>query len=99
MDGSGYPNGASGARIPLEARILAVCEVFDSMTHRTYHGAGKTTDQAVAEIRRGAGTLYDSQVAAALLGVIADSAEQLETATFEEISAEEAVTLAASLVH
>jgi hypothetical protein len=42
MDGSGYPMGASGARIPLEARIIAVCEVFDSMTHRTYHGAGKT---------------------------------------------------------
>jgi putative nucleotidyltransferase with HDIG domain len=99
MDGSGYPNGASGARIPLEARIIAVCEVFDSMTHRTYHGAGKTTDQAIAEIRRGAGTLYDSQVSAALLGVIADSAEQLEAATFEEVSAEEAVSLAASLVH
>jgi putative nucleotidyltransferase with HDIG domain len=99
MDGSGYPNGASGARIPLEARIIAVCEVFDSMTHRTYHGAGKTTDQAIAEIRRGAGTLYDSQVSAALLGVIADSAEQLEAATFEEVTAEEAVSLAASLVH
>jgi putative nucleotidyltransferase with HDIG domain len=99
MDGSGYPNGASGARIPLEARILAACEVFDSMTHRTYHGAGKTTEQAIAEIRRGAGTLYDSQVAAALLGVVADSAELMEAATFEEISAEEAVSLAASLVH
>jgi putative nucleotidyltransferase with HDIG domain len=99
MDGSGYPRAVSGIRIPIEARVIAVCEVFDSMTHRTYHGAGKTTDQAVEEIRRGAGTLYDAQVAAALLGVLRDSAAQPQSTTFEEVTAEEAVTLAASLVH
>ena len=52
MDGSGYPNGASGARIPLEARIIAVCEVFDSMTRRHVSrswkddGSGHRRDQA-----------------------------------------------------
>jgi HD-GYP domain-containing protein (c-di-GMP phosphodiesterase class II) len=69
------------------------------MTHRTYHGAGKTTDQAVEEIRRGAGTLYDAQVAAALLSVLRDSAAQPEMANFEEVTPEEAVSLAASLAH
>jgi putative nucleotidyltransferase with HDIG domain len=99
MDGSGYPNGASGARIPLEARILAVCEVFDSMTHRTYHGAGKSRQQAVAEIMQKAGTLYDPQVAAALAEVVNESESVPETISFESVTPEDAVALAATLVH
>ena len=70
MDGSGYPQGQQGHEIPLEARILAVCEVFDSMAHRSYHGGDSDLHTALAELRTNAGTLYDRAVVTALLEVV-----------------------------
>ena len=66
MDGSGYA-GLRGDQVSLEARILAVCEVFDSMTHREYYGGSSTLQDAVAELRTNAGTLYDPDVVRTLL--------------------------------
>ena len=73
MDGSGYPLGLRGTRIPLEARILAVCEVYDSMTHRTYHGSQSKPEDALEELRHNSGSLYDATVVSALLGIVAES--------------------------
>ncbi len=70
-DGSGYPVELKGDQIALEARILAICEVYDSMTHRTYHGTQSTQQQAIAELTDNAGTLYDRAAVAALLEVVA----------------------------
>ncbi len=72
MDGSGYPLGLSGDAILLEARILAVADVADSMmSHRPYRAAlGQSA--TVDELRRGAGTAYDPAVVEACLGVFAD---------------------------
>ena len=67
MDGSGYA-GLHGDQVSIEARILAVCEVFDSMTHREYYGGRSTLEDAVTELRDNAGTLYDRDVIRALLG-------------------------------
>lgn len=61
-DGSGYPLGLSGRAIPLEARIAAVADVFEALTaDRPYRGALPVPD-ALAEIRAGAGTLFDPTV-------------------------------------
>jgi putative nucleotidyltransferase with HDIG domain len=67
MDGSGYPQGLKGEAILLEARVIAVADVIEAMSsHRPYRpGLGITA--ALAEIERGRGTLYDSQVADACL--------------------------------
>ncbi len=63
MDGSGYPDGASGDGILMEARILAVADVVEAMaSHRPYRPA-LGVDTALAEIEAGAGTLYDPDVA------------------------------------
>jgi len=70
MDGSGYPSGLRGEEILLEARILAVADVFEAMaSHRPYRPA---LGDAVAldEIRAGAGTRYDADVAAACERII-----------------------------
>ncbi|MDR3686255.1 MAG: HD domain-containing phosphohydrolase [Coriobacteriia bacterium] len=75
MDGSGYPLGLRGTRIPLEARILAVCEVYDSMTHRTYHGTHSKPEDALEELRQNSGSLYDATVVSALLEIVSDAAE------------------------
>ena len=76
-DGSGYPRGLAGATIPLAARIVAVVDVYDSMTsHRPYR-AGLTPNVALVEIGRGRGTQFDPVVVDAFLsGVGASFAQQ-----------------------
>ena len=67
LDGSGYPNGISGENIILEARILCVADVIESMvSHRPYRPAlGK--EEALNEILKNKGILYDPAVADACL--------------------------------
>jgi HD-GYP domain-containing protein (c-di-GMP phosphodiesterase class II) len=67
LDGSGYPNGISGEDITLEARILGVADVVESMvSHRPYRPAlGKK--KALNEIMTNKGILYDPAVADACL--------------------------------
>jgi putative two-component system response regulator len=58
-DGTGYPHGLSGEAIPLEARIFAVIDVWDAVTHdRPYHKA-KSPDETMALIRRDSGHHFD----------------------------------------
>jgi HD-GYP domain-containing protein (c-di-GMP phosphodiesterase class II) len=62
VDGTGYPDGLAGDAIPLGARIIAVCDAFDAMVaDRPYRKARSVAD-AVAELRRCAGTQFDPQV-------------------------------------
>ena len=63
-DGTGYPFGLMGESIPLEARIFAVVDVFDALTHdRVYRKAMKTAE-AVAYIKSEAGSHFDPDVVA-----------------------------------
>jgi len=63
LDGSGYPNGISGEAIILEARILCVADVVESMvSHRPYRPA-LGAERALREIVRNKGVLYDPAVA------------------------------------
>jgi PAS domain S-box-containing protein/putative nucleotidyltransferase with HDIG domain len=62
MDGSGYPRGLKGRDIMVEARILAVADVVESMvSHRPYRTAF-TLAEALREIHRQRGVLYDADV-------------------------------------
>lgn len=70
MDGSGYPDGLSGNEISLPARIIAVADVFEAMTHHRPYRPALGSDRALAEIGAGSGTLYDPEVVAACLAVI-----------------------------
>lgn len=66
MDGSGYPRGAKGDEIPIEARIIAVADVFDALTsHRVYKQAW-TNDEAFASLRRLAKSKLDRDCVEAL---------------------------------
>jgi PAS domain S-box-containing protein/putative nucleotidyltransferase with HDIG domain len=70
MDGSGYPQGLKGEAISLEARIVAVADVVESMaTHRPYRPA-LGLPAARGEIAGHSGTLYDAQVVDACLKVL-----------------------------
>jgi two-component system cell cycle response regulator len=71
FDGGGYPDGLRADEIPLGARIVAVCDAFDAMTtDRPYREAVSETD-AIAELRRCAGTQFDPMVVEAFCRVIA----------------------------
>jgi len=61
-DGTGYPQGLHGDRIPLEARIVAVADAFDAMTHDRAHRAALPMSTAIEEIIIGAGRQFDPQV-------------------------------------
>jgi HD-GYP domain-containing protein (c-di-GMP phosphodiesterase class II) len=80
FDGSGYPDGLAGVEIPLGARIIAVCDAFDAMISNRPYSPSKTTGQALAELRRCAGTQFDPAIVQAFEQVTADNARPL-TAT------------------
>ena len=62
LDGSGYPAGLKGEQILLESRILAVADVVEAMaSHRPYRAA-LGPEAALAEIQRGKGEQYDTEV-------------------------------------
>lgn len=68
-DGSGYMKGLQGEEIKLEARILAVADVVDSMASRRPYREALGIDMALAEIESHQGSLYDPQVVQACLYV------------------------------
>ena len=69
LDGSGYPKGLKEAEIQLEARILAVADVIEAMTsHRPYR-PGFPLTEALDEIRKNRGSLYDEGVVDAALAL------------------------------
>jgi HD-GYP domain-containing protein (c-di-GMP phosphodiesterase class II) len=62
MDGSGYPQGLSGEKIILEAKIMCVADVVEAMaSHRPYRSA-LGIDAALVEIKKNSGILYDAEV-------------------------------------
>lgn len=63
-DGTGYPDGLRGEEIPIEARILAVADAFDAMTTDRPYRASLPEEEALLELRRGAGTQFDPRVVA-----------------------------------
>jgi len=62
-DGKGYPRGLKGPGIPLLARILAVVDAYDAMTEDRVYRKAMTSDMAITEIRKNAGTQFDPEIA------------------------------------
>jgi len=65
-DGSGYPDRVSGQSIPLEARIVAVADFLDALTHERPYRPAWGIEETLAEIRRRSGTHFDPAVTRAL---------------------------------
>ncbi|MER5780813.1 HD domain-containing phosphohydrolase [Streptomyces mobaraensis] len=66
LDGSGYPHGLTGCRIPEAARIVAVADAFDAMTSTRTYSRARPVPAALAELRRCAGTQFDPRMVEAL---------------------------------
>ena len=69
-DGTGYPDGLAGQEIPLESRIVFVCDAYHAMTSdRTYRRALEQ-ETAVRQLRSGAGSQFDPEVVGAFLDAL-----------------------------
>ena len=62
IDGKGYPNGLTGDRIPLMAKIIGLADSFDAMTSKRTYRDAMTVEQALAEIERSLGSQFDKEV-------------------------------------
>ena len=70
LNGTGYPAGLRGEQIPLAARILAVADSYDAMTHDRAHRPAMSPLAAMRELRRCCPAGYDPQCVEALAEVV-----------------------------
>ncbi|HMQ16477.1 MAG TPA: diguanylate cyclase [Phycisphaerae bacterium] len=70
FDGSGYPDGLEGERIPIGSRIISIAEAFDAMTCNRAYRLGRSIDEALAEINLAAGSQFDPAFAALITATL-----------------------------
>ena len=61
-DGTGYPDGLAGEDIPVEARAMALADVFDALTHERCYKKAFTVAEAIEIIEEGRGTQFDPEM-------------------------------------
>ncbi|MDO9355792.1 MAG: HD-GYP domain-containing protein [Solirubrobacteraceae bacterium] len=69
-DGGGYPDGLAGDAIPIEARIITVCDSFSAMTTDRSYRKGMSRDEAFAELERCTPGQFDPEVVRAMVRVL-----------------------------
>ncbi len=74
FDGTGYPDALAGEHIPLEPRIILVCDAYLAMTEARPDRGPLEPALVDAELRRGAGTQFDPGVVAVLLEALRHAA-------------------------
>jgi two-component system, cell cycle response regulator len=77
LDGLGYPDGLSDTDIPLLSRIVSACDAFLAMTEDRPYRRAMASEEAIAELRRCAGTQFDPVVVEALISVYIEAGLQL----------------------
>jgi HD-GYP domain-containing protein (c-di-GMP phosphodiesterase class II) len=73
-DGAGYPAGLAGGAIPLEARILSVCDVYDALTSDRPYRSAWEHDRALAQLHEDRGTAFDPACVDAVIAVLEEKA-------------------------
>ena len=68
-DGTGYPAGLAGEKIPLAARIVSIADVYDALRNRRPYKRGWTHEECVALIRKEAGKMFDPELVAAMVRI------------------------------
>jgi len=71
FDGRGYPGGLIGQEIPVHARIVAVCDAYDSMVSDRPYRAGRSVEETVQILQAGAGKQWDPELVTQFLAELA----------------------------
>jgi HD-GYP domain-containing protein (c-di-GMP phosphodiesterase class II) len=71
-DGRGYPDGIAGEDIPLESRIVFVCDAYHAMTTDRPYRKRLSHPEAVRRLREGAGAQFDARVVEVCVGILSD---------------------------
>ena len=79
-DVDGYPNGLEGDQIPLGSRIIAVADAYDAMINDRPYKQAISHEQAIAELRRHAGTQFDPELVELFCALYADHAPEPDQA-------------------
>jgi HD-GYP domain-containing protein (c-di-GMP phosphodiesterase class II) len=61
-DGTGYPRGIKGKRIPVHARVVSIADSFDAITHRRRYSQARSMEEATRAIAEGRGTQFDPEL-------------------------------------
>lgn len=78
LDGTGYPGGMSGSEIILEARIIAVADVMDSMTSDRPWRKAMPVEAGLDELRKNRGTKYDAHVVDTCIDLYTNQSQRLD---------------------
>jgi putative nucleotidyltransferase with HDIG domain len=70
IDGRGYPDGLAGDAIPALSRMISVADIYDVITARDTYRDPVSREEAIAELRRSAGTQLDAQFVETFIGVL-----------------------------
>lgn len=76
-DGGGYPDGLVGEEIPIEARIITICDSYSAMTTNRSYRKGMSQEEALAELERCSGSQFDPSLVAAARSVLTGMRPQL----------------------
>jgi len=77
FDGKGYPGGLAGQTIDINARILAVADVYDALISSRPYRHGWIEDKVVTLLKNEAGRQFDPEVVEAFLGILATSSMRI----------------------
>ena len=90
-NGSGYPEGLKGEAIPMGARIIGVCDVFETMISGRRHIQKSPLHQALSALKKGAGRNFAPHVVDALITVIKKDPEGMRSIDSMEKEADDAL--------
>jgi putative nucleotidyltransferase with HDIG domain len=84
FDGSGYPGGLAGDDIPLEARVISICDAYDTMTSQDSYKEARMPSEAMSELETFAGTQFDPELVACFRRAMEEGAPALAPADENE---------------
>ena len=85
FDGTGYPRGLKKEKIPLGARIFAICDTFDCITSNRPYRTAMSMEQAVDEIKKYAGVQFDPEIVSVFLKTSLDDWGKIKDRSYNAV--------------